>query len=281
VSDFDAIELLRELGFTQLEAQIYTFLLRESPATGYRIAKAIGKPAANTYKALESLEKKGAVMFNHDEKRVFRAVPHREVLSHMERRFKDRKESLENALSTLSEPPADERIYQIRSVDEVFERCRSMLDRVQEIAFIDISPFPLKTLLQDIEKCASRGVDITLKVYEPIEIPGIKIVEDTQSDQVEHWVGHCVNMVIDVAEYLIGEISADGTEVQQAFWSCSPFLTLYYQGGLKREIVLDEINHILAKNGPIEEVKKLSTNIWDKKLQEAPRFKAVKKKFKK
>lgn len=281
MKDIEAADLLQELGFTQLEAKIYTFLLRESPATGYRIAQAIGKPAANTYKALENLGKKGAVMFNHDEKRVFRAVPHHEVLSHMERRFKDRKESLLNALSTLSEPPADERIYQISSVDEVFERCRSMLNRVQEIAFIDISPIPLKKLIQDIEKCVSRGVDITLKVYEPVEIPGIKIVEDTLNDQVDHWSGQCVNMVIDVAEYIIGEFSTDGTEVQQAFWSCSPFLTLYYQGGIKREIVLDEINHILAKNGPIEDIRKLSTNIWDKKLQEAPGFKATKNKFKK
>jgi hypothetical protein len=88
-------------------------------------------------------------------------------------------------------------------------------------------------------------------------------------------------MVIDVAEYIIGMLTLDGTDVQQAFWSCSPFLTIYYQGGLKREIVLDEINGILARNGPIEEVKKLAAGIWGKELLEAPGFKATRRKYKK
>ena len=49
------IDALRELGFTELESRIYIFLLEESPATGYRIAQAIEKPVANTYKAIELL----------------------------------------------------------------------------------------------------------------------------------------------------------------------------------------------------------------------------------
>lgn len=50
-----------DLGFTGLEADVYTALLAESPTTGYRVAQALGKAVANTYKAIASLEAKRAV----------------------------------------------------------------------------------------------------------------------------------------------------------------------------------------------------------------------------
>jgi hypothetical protein len=50
-----SVQALQDPGFTGLEAQVYVFLLRHAPATGYRISHAIGKPTANTYKALAEL----------------------------------------------------------------------------------------------------------------------------------------------------------------------------------------------------------------------------------
>lgn len=61
-SALDAIQGLTGLGFTQADAEVYVALLRESPATGYRIATVLGKATANTYKALRSLTDKGAVL---------------------------------------------------------------------------------------------------------------------------------------------------------------------------------------------------------------------------
>src|SRR5262244_1295461 len=82
-----AIDALTRLGFTALEAEVYTWLLGEPGATGYRIAQGIGKPVANTYKALESLQKKGAILVEEDESRLCRAVPPEELLTQLERGF--------------------------------------------------------------------------------------------------------------------------------------------------------------------------------------------------
>ena len=69
------------LGFTALEAEIYSLLLEEeAPATGYRVAQALRKPASNIYKALESLESKGAVMVDEGESRLCRPIPPEELL---------------------------------------------------------------------------------------------------------------------------------------------------------------------------------------------------------
>lgn len=41
------VAALSSLGFTELEASVYAYLVQKSPATGYRVAQAIRKPVAN------------------------------------------------------------------------------------------------------------------------------------------------------------------------------------------------------------------------------------------
>ena len=58
----EAIQKLRNIGFNQLEAEVYLLLLAERSLTAYRIAKLLKKPSANIYKAVEVLLAKGAVL---------------------------------------------------------------------------------------------------------------------------------------------------------------------------------------------------------------------------
>src|SRR5438105_11642808 len=123
----EGVESLVALGFTALEAEVYIYLLGASPATGYRVAQAIGKPIANTYKAIEALESKGAVIVEHSANRLCRAIPAEELLGQLERRFRDRRSKAARALSELPGSADDDRVYQLRSRDQVYERARSML----------------------------------------------------------------------------------------------------------------------------------------------------------
>src|SRR5215813_11412219 len=103
----DATAALVELGFTALEAEIYTWLAGETSATGYRIAQGIGKPVANTYKAIESLHNKGAILIEEDENRLCRAVPAGELLRALERGFASRRDHAARALANLARPEGD------------------------------------------------------------------------------------------------------------------------------------------------------------------------------
>src|SRR3974377_860031 len=87
MSTVQAIHALTDFGFTDLEAEVYVFLLQEWPAPGYRGAHALGKPVANTYKAIESLQNKGAILVDEGANRLCRAVPAEELLSQLERNF--------------------------------------------------------------------------------------------------------------------------------------------------------------------------------------------------
>ena len=80
-----AVQPLVDLGFTELEARIYLCLLQTSPLTGYAVAKAIGKPAANTYQAIEGLARKSVIIVDEGENRLCRAVEPDQVLTRLEK----------------------------------------------------------------------------------------------------------------------------------------------------------------------------------------------------
>ncbi len=53
----DLSTLLRTMELSELEVKIYIWLLQHKRNTGYKIALEIGKPVANTYKALKKFTK--------------------------------------------------------------------------------------------------------------------------------------------------------------------------------------------------------------------------------
>ena len=65
---------LESLGLTQIEALAYAYLVANPSSTGYRVARGIGKPTANVYRALESLGRKGAVLQDRALTPSFRAL---------------------------------------------------------------------------------------------------------------------------------------------------------------------------------------------------------------
>ncbi len=80
----DHLQPLVALGLTETEALVYGYLIQNSPATGYRVSHAIGKQPANTYKAIASLQAKGAVMAEEGGTKMCRAVPAEEFLARLE-----------------------------------------------------------------------------------------------------------------------------------------------------------------------------------------------------
>ena len=106
----DCIQLLSQLGLTTLEAEIYVYLVQHSPASGYKIAKGIGRSFPSTYKAVVSLQAKGAVLVDDGKSRLSRAVPVEELVSHLERRFCEQRSAAVAALNQLPNSPEDTRI---------------------------------------------------------------------------------------------------------------------------------------------------------------------------
>lgn len=237
-----AIRGLAALGFSELEAAVYTTLVQKSPLTGYGVAQALGKPVANTYKAIESLRNKGAVLVDDGESRLCRAVPPSELLSRLERQFQQEKQETEQALGNIHSDTSDERIYPLQTVEQVYERARVMLEQCKEAALIDLFPEPLELLKKDLERAAERGVSLSAKVYQTVSVKGVDVVVHPRGKQtLKRWPGQWLNLVVDGSEYLLSFLTLDGSRVHQAVWSGSPYLSWIYHSGLSSEITLTSL----------------------------------------
>jgi HTH-type transcriptional regulator, sugar sensing transcriptional regulator len=235
----EAIGRLRELGLNQLEAETYAYLLPHEPATAYAIGRAIGRPTANVYKAVERLARIGAVLVEEGDSRVCRAVPVREFIAHTERAFSGRTQAARQALSRLEKESFDERVYRIESVAEVLARAGEMLARARTVAVVDAFPRVLGELADALARTARRGVQVVVEAYVPTEIEGADIVVVPEGERsLEAWHSEQLNIVVDGREHLLALLSEDLREVHQAVWSRSLYLSCLHHAGRMSEITV-------------------------------------------
>jgi predicted transcriptional regulator len=226
-ADRSRLESLTQLGFSDIEARVYLALLRESPQTGYRIARAIGKAAANTYQALESLAHKGAIIVEQGDARQCRAVPPAEVIERLRREFAERGEQVTRELEEMDHGTEDERVYQLRSISQVFERARTMLSKAQRIVIADIFAAPLERLVAAFDDAAARGVSVYVRGYGNLGACKFHYTGGGQADRVsaEAWPGQHLALVVDGREHLIALCDWSMERVHQAAWSASRYLS--------------------------------------------------------
>ena len=237
------IQQLVELGFNELESEVYLALLASRPVTAYAIARQIGKPTANTYKAIEALSRRGAVMIEDGDNRLCRAVPVRELVAHLRRSFTERTEAVEQSLARLQLDTHDERVYKLESVAQLFERCRRMItERAQRIITVDAFPNTLQQIARDLVSAAGRGVKVQVLAYTPIDIPGAEVVVAPRGrEAAEYWNSQQLNIVIDGRETLLALLDNDMTEIHQAHWSNSLYLSCLVHAGITCEHTVHQL----------------------------------------
>ena len=216
-------KLFTGLGLTQLEAETYVFLLQESPASGYRIAKGIGRSFPSTYKALISLQEKGAILVDEGSSRLCRAVSPEEFLDQIEHRMRRQRDKALAAVRELPRSPRDTRIYQLTSVDQVYERCRQMLRECEERALVELFPGSVSILREPIEETAARGIDITARVYQQEILAGVRMVQSPfGSETLRMLRSEWLAILIDGRQFLLANHLTNNNIVLNAVWSANP-----------------------------------------------------------
>jgi len=276
VKSLPGVEELIALGFSELEAEVYVFLLRESPATGYRVAQAIARTAANTYKAIESLEARGAIMVEESESRLCRAVSPRELLSGLEATFRRHRTDAAETLSKVLTDYSDDRVYQLKTPTQVFERCRTILAEARQVVLVDSFPKPLDELRATIAKAIARGVRVAILAYEPAEMPGAAVVLNHQAPIVRsRWAGHWVNIAADSAEHVNALLTPDLSGVVHATWSASAFLSHLYHCGLLGELAMSAVHAAVRARRSPEAIARVLRDVGRFEHQDTPAFAAL------
>jgi predicted transcriptional regulator len=237
-----ATDTLIELGFTNLEAQLYCELLKSAPATGYRLAQVVGKAAANVYQALGVLEQKNAVLVDDGATRSYRPVAPEELFAALESGFFKRQKAAKAALQRLHAPVPSDKIFQLRNPAQTLARARQMLAEATEVVLFDLFPTPLTALRSELTAAAARGVQVGGVVYAPNPPHEfLCLPSHGQPRTPDNWPGSQLTLVVDARQFLVALFSRDGHELHHAFWSDSVYLSCIQHSGLGCELRLSAL----------------------------------------
>lgn len=257
--DYDPAPL-QALGFTETEALIYGYLVENSPATGYRISHAIGKQPANTYRALRSLEDKGAIIIESGKSKLCQAVPPDEILDNLEKQFRQHRLDAKRELQALPSPSVYAGVFHLKSVEQVIQRAKTMVSEARAIVLCDLSPGPCAEMADVLREAAASGVLVACHVYAEEEIEGVHTLHMRGFDLASvDWPGQQISVVVDSLEHVLGLLAKDMQSVHEAVWSSSNFLSCMHHNNLVGELIA--IGPQSKYSGPADDASELLNNI--------------------
>lgn len=251
-------ESLQAIGLTELEADIYTFLVRESPASGYRIAQAIGRQIGNVYKAVEALEAKSAIIsVDDDQTRLYRAIPPAEFLARRQRDFAAHCGAAAERLSRAAETPCDDRTYSLRDAEQFFARCRAMLQRAEVVVLATLCPTPWAHLCDALQAVSGRGIPTGVKVFESVPAGALEAIVDPRGiTPVRDGPGHWMSLSVDGRESAFGLLTPEG-ELLHGVWSESALLGWLFFTGLSSDLLLAAVRGALQGGEGVDGLRKV------------------------
>ena len=230
-------EIFGQLGFNALESEVYIGLVKHGPQTAYKVAKQIGRPAANVYKAVEVLAREGAVEVTEDNIKVCKAIPVEALVQQLQNSYKRKAEQAVSAISAIGEERSDEGIFKLQTVDSVFQRAVEMLQRTERIAVIDAFPETLQRMIPYINKLAAAGKEVYVLAYEPVT-PHKKVslvVAPMGAEALQYWDAQQLNVAVDGKEIMLALFNKDVSTLVQATYSNNLYLSCIVYSGIINE----------------------------------------------
>lgn len=269
--------LLAEVGFNGLEATVYVALLREPGATGYRVAQLVGKPVANTYKALDSLRVKGAIVADESAgTRTYAALSIHEYVDGIRRNLEARQHEIEAELKDTVAAHSLGGIFALTSVEQVYERCRAMIRSATSVLLVDAFPHPLEKIRSELVAAIKRGVKVYIKTYAPTKLAGCDLLTpEKETGHIKAWNGDWLNVFLDCGEFVQSLLKKNDAGVHEAVWSRNPYLAFLAYGGFIHELLLTRVADMIIAGATAADMKQELRRLIRRYLDQPCLFRAV------
>jgi len=167
-------DALRQLGFTDYEAQAYLALTQSHPATAYEVAKQSGLPRANVYSVLRQLEMKGAIQPVTENPARYAPRDPEEFFGRYAQTTSALCREVADRVKSRSRPHENTYVWYYEGDDDVRDKVRSLINEAQESVWIKAPDTLIRPHLADLKRAAEHGVQVILVVYGQ-DIAGLKV----------------------------------------------------------------------------------------------------------
>ena len=164
----DILAGLKRLGFTDYESRIYIQLLQQdTPSTAYEVSKNAAVPRPNTYNALESLAKRGAVLAVSENPSRFVAAPPKELFESIARQTGTLCADIGARLAELARPVDDQHVWTLAGELDVHDKIDALIRDSAETLMIKAHDDILRRHKPALSKAGERGVEMLIIVFGP------------------------------------------------------------------------------------------------------------------
>lgn len=242
-----SIDKLVQIGFSEYEAKAYVALLRESPVTGYQLAKVSGVPRSMIYEVLGKLTARGAAMTLRKEGSTqYAPVPAGEFLAQLQREQDALIGALEEELGGLDAVSDLEYVWNIEGHENVMAKAREMIDQARRQIYLSLLPVTFPALREALQRAIGRGVQVVVYSTGELALPGGRVIANPVPDEVQERVeGLWLVLVVDAAEVLVGELLTENRA--RASWTGSPLFVFIAEHHLRTDLYLPRVLSLLGE----------------------------------
>ena len=241
------IDKLVRIGFSEYEAKAYVALLRESPVTGYQIAKLSGVPRSMIYEVLGKLVARGAAMTLRKEGSTqYAPVEATEFLDQLHREHEGLVASLKDDLVLLDSTSDLEYVWSIEGHENIMAKAEEMIDQARGRIYLSLLPATFPALRHALVGAIGRGVQVVVYSTEDLDLPGARVIANPVPEEAQERVeGLWLVLVVDGQEVLIGELLTQNRA--RASWTGSPLFVFVAEHHLRTDLYLPRVLSLLGE----------------------------------
>lgn len=224
-------ETLHKLGFSPIEATVYTTLCQNGALTGYEVAKLTGISRSNVYAALHNLYEKGKCYLSEGDSAKYIAISKEDLLLSTEREMKKNLEAIEKYYPERIEP--SEPYISIKGYENVLDKIKNCILLCKSHLYISTNSCYLELIEKELLEIADKR-RVTIITEAPFKLPdSIKIYTRGKNADGFH-------IIMDTHSVLTADLSLENA---QCLFSKNPSLVR-----LMRESFITELDMITLKN---------------------------------
>jgi len=235
------VERLVKLGFSEYEAKAYVAMLRESPVTGYKLARLSGVPPSIIYEVVGKLVARGAAMtLRKEDTTKYAPVPAVEFLDQLQRAHEELVTLLKEDLAAPVLAPDLGYVWNIEGHENILTKAEEMINQANSHIYLAPLPATFPALLPALEKAIRRGVRVVIHSPSDLGLPddhaAVAPMSGTALRRVE---GLSLILVVDGEQVLMGERL--GGVRARAFRTRNSLLIFLAQSYLRTDLYLPKV----------------------------------------
>lgn len=171
----ELIDLLRQVGLNQYEAEAFSTLLVQGPLTGYELGKRSGVPLSRSYDVLDRLTARGLAVVQPGDPPRYNVQPPQQFLAQVQLRMATTVEGLAAAFADLPAADQSNEFWVVRGRPAILARAVALVAGAQESVRVS-STAGVPDLVGALAAARTRGCRVHSQLFAPTD--GIAVLAD-------------------------------------------------------------------------------------------------------